>query len=164
MDRCRVIVAFGGDQATEFEGRRVVGDYILTAEDCLRPAKFDDMIAACAYMIDIHNPSGSGSRLEMIPPPGYYHIPYRSIRAKGFRNLLMGSRCISGTHEAHSSYRVMAPLCAIGQASGVAAALTATLGKSDVRELDSAEIRHALHEQGAFVEGEMTNPKLNQGR
>jgi hypothetical protein len=146
------------------EGRRVVGDYILTAEDCLRPAKFDDMIAACAYMIDIHNPSGSGSRLEMIPPPGYYHIPYRSIRAKGFRNLLMGSRCISGTHEAHSSYRVMAPLCAIGQAAGVAAALTATLGKHDVRELDSPEIRHALHEQGAFVEGEMTVPIVGLGQ
>ena len=68
------------------------------------------------------------------------------------------------THEAHSSYRVMGPLCAIGQAAGVAAALMATLGKHDVRELDSAEIRHVLHEQGAFVEGEMTDPKLNQRR
>jgi hypothetical protein len=147
-----------------FNNTRVLGDYLLTAEDCLLPAQFKDMIAACAYMIDIHNPSGSGSRLEMIPPPGYYHIPYRSIRAKGFRNLLLGSRCISGTHEAHSSYRVMAPLCAIGQAAGVAAALTATLGKHDVRELDSAEIRHALHEQGAFVEGEMTDPIVGLGQ
>ena len=135
------------------EGRRIVGDYILTAEDCLRPARFDDMIAACAYMIDIHNPTGSGTQLEMIPPPGYYHIPYRCIRAKGFSNLLLGSRCISGTHEAHSSYRVMAPLSAIGQAAGVAAALTVRSDESDVRAISADRIRGVLKSQNQFVEG-----------
>jgi len=140
------------------EGRRIVGDYVLTAEDCLKPARFDDMVAACAYMIDIHNPTGSGTRIVPIPPPGYYHIPYRCLRAKGFANLLLGSRCISGTHEAHSSYRVMAPLSAVGQAAGVAAALTVRAGAADVRDISAARIRWVLNSQNQFVEGPLEAP------
>jgi hypothetical protein len=143
------------------EGRRVIGDYILTAEDCLRPARFDDMIAACAYNIDIHNPKGGGAYFQQIPPPGYYHLPYRCLLARGFANLLLGSRCISGTHEAHSSYRVMAPLSAIGQAAGVAGALVVRGGNADVREIDAAQIRWVLREQGQFVEGPCTPDSSN---
>ncbi len=135
------------------EGRRIIGDYILTQEDCLGEARFDDMLTACCYEIDIHDPHGAGTRIEHIPGSGYYHIPYRSLRAKNFRNLLLGSRCISGTHEAHSSYRVMAPLSAIGQAVGVAGALAAMTNAQDVRDIPAAQIRYVLREQGQFTEG-----------
>jgi hypothetical protein len=144
---------FVGTKLGVREGRRIMGDYVLTAEDCLRPARFDDMVAACAYMLDIHNPTGSGTHIEQIPAPGYYHIPYRCLIARGHTNLLLGSRCISGTHEAHSSYRVMGPLSAIGQAAGVAAALTALGPKSNVRAIPASAIRWVLREQGQFVEG-----------
>jgi hypothetical protein len=139
------------------EGRRVVGDYILTEEDCLGCARFDDMVAACAYMIDIHNPTGAGSRLVPIPDSGYYHIPYRSLCAQGVSNLLLGSRCISGTHEAHSSYRVMAPLSAIGQAAGVAACLSAERGGA-IRDVSADEIRWMLRDQDQFIEGACARP------
>jgi len=136
------------------EGRRILGDYVLTAEDCLGEARFDDMVAACGYAVDIHDPCGSGgSRLEWIPGSGYYHIPYRSLYSRDFSNLLLGSRCISGTHEAHSSYRVMPPISAIGQAAGTAAALMARLDKRHVRQVEPAWIRHNLKETGQFVEG-----------
>ena len=39
--------------------------------------------------------------------------------------LLVAGRCISGTHRAHASYRVMSICLAMGQAAGVAAALSA---------------------------------------
>lgn len=136
------------------EGRRILGDYILTADDCLGEARFDDMVAACGYAVDIHDPTGGGgARLEWIPGSGYYHIPYRSLYSRDFKNLLLGSRCISGTHEAHSSYRVMPPISSIGQAAGTAAALMARLGKTDVRQIDAAWIRHDLKKAGQFVEG-----------
>ncbi len=79
------------------EGRRVIGDYQLTKDDCLNEARFDDMVAACAYCIDIHNPAGAGTTMVNIPNSGYYHIPYRCLTPMGFSNLLIGSRCISGT-------------------------------------------------------------------
>lgn len=143
------------------EGRRILGDYILTGEDCLGEARFDDMVAACGYAVDIHDPSGSGgSRLEWIPGSGYYHIPFRCLVSRDFSNLLLGSRCISGTHEAHSSYRVMPPISAIGQAAGTGAALMARLGKTDIRQVDSAWIRHELKKTGQFVEGVCTPPPL----
>jgi hypothetical protein len=135
------------------EGRRIVGDYILTEEDCVAGTQFDDMVAACAYSVDIHDPKGPGGRFAHIRAAGYYHIPYRCLLAKGLTNLLLGSRCISGTHEAHASYRVMAPISAIGEAAGVAAALTNRLGRADVRDVSAAQIRSVLKNAGQFVEG-----------
>lgn len=137
------------------EGRRIIGDYILTGEDCLGEARFEDMVAAGGYHLDIHSPDGEGTSLTPIPGSGYYHIPYRSIRAKTFTNLVMGSRCISGTHEAHSSYRVMPPVSSIGQAAGTAAALAALMDKGDVRDIPTAQIRYILDQNDQFTEGDL---------
>lgn len=53
-----------------------------------------------------------------------YTIPYRSFLPRGINNLLLNGRCISGTHIAHGSYRVM-PICfAMGEGVGCAAAFT----------------------------------------
>lgn len=139
------------------EGRRILGDYVLTEEDCLGEARFADMVAACAYEIDIHDPEGGETRMVNIPGSGYYHIPLRSLIAADAENLLLGSRCISGTHEAHSSYRVMSGVTAIGQAAGTAAALAARAG-GDVRAVDSAWVRYVLREQVQFVEGDVGCP------
>jgi hypothetical protein len=139
------------------EGRRVVGDYCLTEHDCLGEARFEDMVAACAYEIDIHDPEGGETRMVDIPGSGYYHIPYRCLIAADLDNLLLGSRCISGTHEAHSSYRVIAGVSAIGQAAGTAAALAARTG-DPLRSLPSSWIRYVLREQLQFVEGSVESP------
>lgn len=142
------------------EGRRVIGDYVLTADDCLSARKFDDMVAACAYSLDIHDPLGGAAKLVKIGDPGYYHIPYRSLIAKGRKNLLLSSRCISGTHEAHSSYRVMSGVSAIGEAAGTAAALAVWSKANDARDVSAARIRHVLQAGGQFVEGSVEKATL----
>ena len=140
------------------EGRRVVGDYILTGEDCLGEARFDDMVAACNYDLDIHNPKGDGGEMIKIPNSGYYHIPWRCLYSKDLSNLALASSCISGTHEAHSSYRVMCPLGSVGQAAGIASAYMAQSGIPSLREVDAAVIRYLMQEQDCFVEGETRAP------
>jgi hypothetical protein len=140
------------------EGRRIVGDYVITGEDCLGEARFDDAVAAGAYDIDIHDPDGGPSQMRRIPNTQYYHIPYRSLRAAGFTNLLLGSRCISGDFVAHSSYRVMSTITAIGQAVGSAAALAAQLYDGDVRAVDAAGIRYELDRLGQWTEGARISP------
>jgi hypothetical protein len=142
------------------EGRRVIGDYVLTADDCLNARKFDDMVAACAYSLDIHDPLGGGAKLVKIGDPGYYHIPYRALIAKGRKNLLLSSRCISGTHEAHSSYRVMSGVSAIGEAAGTAAALAVWSKANDARDVPAARIRYVLQAGGQFVEGDVEKVTL----
>jgi len=140
------------------EGRRILGDYVLTGEDCLGEARFDDMVAACAYDIDIHDPHGGPTRMQRIPNTQYYHIPYRCLTARDHDNLLLGSRCISGDFVAHSSYRVMSGITGIGQAAGAAAALAARLDPPHLRRIPSAWIRHELKRFGQFVEGTITPP------
>jgi hypothetical protein len=146
------------------EGRRIHGDYTLTEEDCLGEARFDDMVSACAYYIDIHDPDGGPTRMVDIPGSGYYHIPYRCLIARDRDNLLLGSRCISGTHEAHSSYRVISSVTAIGQAAGTAAALAARLSGGEVRGVSAKWIRHVLRGQAQFVEGALEPPPQSPGR
>lgn len=104
-----------------------MGNYQLTAEDVLSARKFDDVIARGAYPIDIHNPHGKGTILKRLPPGEAYDIPLRCLLPKGVEHLIVAGRCISGTHEAHSSYRVMPISMATGQAAGVCAALAARM-------------------------------------
>lgn len=132
------------------ESRMIVGEYVLTEQDCRDLKKFDDAIAACNYDIDIHNPEGTGTSHHYFGAGEYYTIPYRSLIPKGAENLLVAGRCISSDHGAQASYRVMTPVACIGQAAGIAASLAA---KSKVRpqEIDVALLQKLLRENGAFL-------------
>jgi hypothetical protein len=132
------------------ETRRIVGDYQLTADDVLQARKFDDAIARGSYPIDIHNPAGSGTVLKRLPPGEAYDIPLRCLLPKNTHGLVVGGRCLSGTHEAHSSYRVMPIVMATGQAAGVCAALAARHGTAP-RDMPVRRIREELLRQGASL-------------
>lgn len=108
------------------ETRHIHGDYTLTAEDILAGHDFPDWcVRGIRAPINIHNVSGSGQDKGSLPAPKTYAIPFRCLLPQGLDNLLLAGRCISGTHAAHGSYRVM-PICfAMGQAAGAAAALCA---------------------------------------
>ncbi len=121
------------------ETRRVMGAYVLDADDVIKAKTFDDGIARSSYPIDIHNPSGSGTIIKQIEG-GYYEIPYRCIVPKGSKNLLMACRAISSTHEAHSSLRVMPVVASIGEAAGLAA-VEAVKRKISVSKVDGAKLK-----------------------
>lgn len=125
------------------ETRRVMGAYSLTEEDVLTARKFEDGIARSNYPVDIHNPAGTGTVMKDVPEGDYYEIPYRCIVPSGTENLLVGSRCISCTHEAHSSLRVMPVVASMGEAAGVAAAWSARMGKKP-SELDGKQLKKAV--------------------
>ncbi|HEX3074625.1 MAG TPA: FAD-dependent oxidoreductase [Ignavibacteriales bacterium] len=130
------------------ETRRIIGEYVLTAEDILNAKKFDDAIARGSYPIDVHNPAGKGTILKKLPPGEAYDIPLRCLLPKGVNNIVMAGRCISGTHEAHSSYRVMPISMATGQAAGVCAAIAAEKNISPKR-VPYKDVQQELLRQGA---------------
>jgi hypothetical protein len=130
------------------ETRRIVGDYQLTADDVLSARKFPDVIARGAYPIDVHNPAGKGTVLKRLPPGEAYDIPLRCLLPQGIERLLLAGRCVSGTHEAHSSYRVTPIAMATGHAAGVCAALAATQQKTP-REVSVRAVQDELLRQGA---------------
>jgi len=130
------------------ESRRVMGEYVLTADDLLSARKFEDTIARGSYSVDIHDPDGGGTVIKHLPPGESYTIPYRSLVPKKIDNLLIAGRPISATHEAHSAIRVMPIAAAIGEAAGAAAAICVK-GDTIPRRLDAAELRRVLLAQGA---------------
>jgi hypothetical protein len=143
-------VAQSGVQAGVRETRRILGDYQLTADDVLAARKFDDAIARGAYPIDIHNPAGTGTVLKRLPPGEAYDIPLRCLLPVKIDDLLVAGRCISGTHEAHSSYRVMPIVMATGHAAGVCAALAVQSGVRP-RQVPVQQVQHELLRQGASL-------------
>jgi hypothetical protein len=130
------------------ETRRIVGEYQLTADDVLGARTFDDVVARGAYPVDIHNPTGRGTVLKRVPPGTAYDIPLRCLLPQRVDNLLVAGRCISGTHEAHSSYRVMPISTATGQAAGVCAALAARAGRAP-RDVPVKQVQRELIRQNA---------------
>ena len=106
------------------------------------------MVARGSYPLDIHNPVGKGTSLRQLPPGEAYDIPLRSLIPKSVEQVLVAGRCISGTHEAQSSYRAMPIAMATGQAAGVCAALAA--GRElRPRAVPVAQIQAELLRQGA---------------
>ena len=136
------------------ETRRIVGDYCLTGEDVLSARKFDDAIARGSYPVDIHDPEGEGTVLKRLPPHEAYDIPLRCLLPRGLDRVMTAGRCISGTHEAHSSYRVTPIAMATGHAAGVCAALAAGSGRLP-RDVPHAEVQSALLRQGASLRPEI---------
>jgi hypothetical protein len=67
---------------------------------------------------------------------------------KTIENLLVAGRCISSEQQPYESHRAMAPIMAIGQAAGAAAALCARTGAAP-RQLDVSPLQQALIAQGA---------------
>ncbi len=125
------------------ESRRVMGAYVLTVDDVLEASKFEDGIARSRYPVDIHSPTGEGTVIQRLPPGEFYEIPYRCLVPDRVDNLLIGARCISATHEAHSSMRVMPVVAGIGEAAGVAAAWAARDGIAP-REVDGSRLKAAI--------------------
>jgi len=136
------------------EGRRIVGDHVLTVADLRAGREFDDAVARGSYYLDGHKPDDDKrtyilTKRQMQVPP--YQIPFRSLVAKDGTNLLMAGRCLSADQLALSSARVSTTCAMMGQATGVAAALAAEK-KCDIRELDFANVRRIVVERGAKLD------------
>ena len=108
-------------KALDREGRRIIGDYILTGEDIVTARKFPDALVRNAWPIELWDPA-QGTLYKYVPRGDYYEIPFRCITVKGITNLLTAGRCISVSHTALGSTRVMGTCMALGEQAGRAAA------------------------------------------
>jgi hypothetical protein len=132
------------------EGARIAGDYVLKLQDLRAGRAFDDAIARGVYYLDGHKPDDDKRTYILEPeqrkvPP--YQIPLRSLIAKDGANLLMAGRCFSGEQLALSSARVSTTCAMMGQAAGIAAAMSVHRA-CDVRALDPRDVRRIVEERG----------------
>jgi hypothetical protein len=112
----------------EREGRRISGEYVLTENDVLSASKFDDGIVRNSWPIELWDKK-KGTVYKYVKAGDYYEIPFRCIKVKDIPNLLCAGRCISVSHEALGSTRVMGTCMALGEQAGLAAAFMVKQGR-----------------------------------
>jgi hypothetical protein len=135
------------------ESRRIEGEVTLTEHDMLSGREWEDAIGYGSFFIDIHNPAGPGmSEQTYRPEPGFhYQIPYRVMVPQTVDNLLVAGRCISVTHIALGSIRIMLTCMVMGEAAGAAAVLSLREEVSP-RELSPKVLQKQLKRQDAIFD------------
>jgi len=118
----RAFVSHAAPQVGVRESRRVIGRYQLTRDDVLSGRKFADAIARASWPIELWEEGRLGATYEFLPDGTYYDIPLRCLQARDVDNLFVAGRCMSATHEALGSARVIGTCLATGEAVGRAAA------------------------------------------
>ncbi|TWT56714.1 hypothetical protein KOR42_00680 [Thalassoglobus neptunius] len=118
------------------ESRRLMGDVILTADDITAKKDFPDGCVPSTWSIDLHypkqqyakkypeNPFISVAEHDRSVDRNYgYPVPYRCFYSRNIDNLFMAGRCISVTHEALGTVRVMKTCGMMGEVVGKAASI-----------------------------------------
>ena len=126
------------------ETRRIIGEYTITEEDALSGRPFDDSIAVCSNPV----PTYYGER-RFLAHLGF-HIPYRSLVPADLDNVILAGRCISASQPAFQAARSMAPLMAVSQASGTAAAMCAQRNFSPAK-LEISRLQQKLESDGCVI-------------
>jgi hypothetical protein len=140
------------------ESRRISGATTLDAEMVLQAKKQPDAIGHGIWMVDIHDPKGSGYTTftdrgtnNMLRTGESYHIPYEMCINRAHRNLAVAGRCASSTHEGHSSVRVQTHCMVMGQGVGTAAAI-ASKNSTDFHDVDYGKLQRVLRDDGVYLE------------
>ncbi|EDY21689.1 hypothetical protein CfE428DRAFT_0934 [Chthoniobacter flavus Ellin428] len=119
------------------ESRRIVGRYRLEAVDIETGAQFEDAVAFAAWPMELRE-TATGPRLRFPTGEEPCGIPLRALQARDDDALLMAGRCISCSHEAQASVRVIGTCLATGEAAGLAAALKVLHGACDAAAVNAA--------------------------
>ncbi|MEM7233336.1 MAG: FAD-dependent oxidoreductase [Planctomycetota bacterium] len=118
------------------ESRRLMGDVVLTQDDIVTKREFPDGCVPSTWSIDLHypkklyskkypdNPFISVAKHDRRIDRSYgYPVPYRCFYSRNVENLFMAGRCISVTHEALGTTRVMKTCGMMGEVVGRAASV-----------------------------------------
>ncbi len=128
------------------ETRRILGAHTLTGEEYLEAMNFPDSVARGCHPVDIHSANSTNQRCQFMKDAGY--VPYRSLYAPSYPNLLVAGRNFSADEVASASLRVQASVMGLGQAAGTAAAMASKAGIC-VDKVNTEELRKRLIEIGA---------------
>ncbi|MBN2713838.1 MAG: FAD-dependent oxidoreductase [Planctomycetes bacterium] len=134
------------------ESRRIMGEYIMNENEVKGQATYDDAIAYGSFFVDIHCIDGPGMDPTIWRPgSGFkYQIPYRILVPQKVDNLMVAGRCVSCTHVALGSLRVMVPCIAEGEAAGIASAISIDDGVMP-RAVDVIKLQRRIVENGGIL-------------
>ena len=102
------------------ESYRWLGEYTLTADDLINGTEFPDTVAYATWPMEMRETT-MGARMKFFKKALPANIPLRCLKSAEIPGVFFAGRCISATHEALASVRVMGTCFATGQAAGIAA-------------------------------------------
>ena len=132
------------------ETRHFEGVESLSKDDILEAKYYENWVVRRAWFnFDVHNLTGASLDKTGVQR-GWkqnkdYTIPYGCLLPKNVEGLLLSGRNISGSHLAHSNFRIMSVCIALGEAAGVAAALSVKQNKRLI-DVDVKEIQDIVGE------------------
>ncbi len=141
------------------EGRRMIGDFVMTQKDIQTELTKHDAIGMGSYNSNSHNVQRYVTEEGFVQNEGNmevpvqpYQIPYRMLtpRKHQVENLLV-TVCFSASHVTYSTLRMEPVYMIIGQAAGVAASL-AIAEKVTVQEIDVKALQSKLDRQRAVID------------
>lgn len=131
------LAAIGGPR----ESRRFFGDVILNQDDIVAKRDFPDGCVPSTWTIDLHYPKKQYEAKfpdnpfisiavhdNRVDRDFGYPVPYRCFYSRNVPNLFLAGRCISVTHEALGTVRVMRTCGMMGEVVGKAASIAAREG------------------------------------
>jgi hypothetical protein len=145
------------------ESRRILGDVVLTQDDIVTKREFPDGCVPSTWSIDLHYPKKEYAQKfpdnpfisiavhdQRVDRTYGYPVPYRCFYSKDIENLFMAGRCVSVTHEALGTVRVMKTCGMMGEVVGKAASVAVKHGATprDVYEKHWAEMHELLQLPG----------------
>lgn len=130
------------------EGRRIEGAFVLTEKDYNNRLRADDAVAQTAYPVDVHGCVDDDMGTRPMAPGEYMEVPYRCMIPQGIHNLLVAGRCISTTFVAQSAVRIQLVCRALGEAAGIACAMSCDNG-TPVSQISGAKVREKMIAMGA---------------
>jgi hypothetical protein len=123
------------------ESRRILGDVVLTQDDIVAKRDFPDGCVPSTWSIDLHYPKEQYAKKfpdnpfisiavhdRRVDRSYGYPVPYRCFYSRDIENLFMAGRCISVTHEALGTVRVMKTCGMMGEVVGKAASVAVKHG------------------------------------
>jgi hypothetical protein len=132
-------------ETRHFIGKKRLTKEMLSEYTC---SDKEDIIALCAYNIDIH--SGNGNHIDLYRVDDPFGIPYGCLIPKTIKGLFLAGRTLSLDGYVFAAARVMGPLIACAEAIGVAASM-AVNGNIDPARVDVAKLRKTLIAHGAIL-------------
>ncbi|MBI3832059.1 MAG: FAD-dependent oxidoreductase [Planctomycetes bacterium] len=140
------------------ESRFIDAEYVVTLADQRAQRRFPDAIARAVAHYDNHALDYENESLDARLWIGGYSgwhfnmchdVPYRALVTKKVENLLVACRAAGMTHDAHQLFRMQRDIQALGEAAGVAAAVSIR-GGTNVRKVDVKALQKRLVERNAL--------------
>ena len=132
------------------ETRHFEGLESLSKDDILEAKYYDNWVVRRGWFnFDVHNLTGASldktGAQKHFKQKKDYTIPYGCLLPKNVEGLLLSGRNISGSHLAHSNFRIMSVCIALGEAAGTAAALS-IIDNVRLRDVDIKKIQKIVGE------------------